>query len=134
MNDFLIDTHIFLWLTFSPEKLSSTTLEQLQNRQNQVLVSAVSFWEISLKYQLGKLHLSGISPHELLPVAHQMGLKILDFSTQELATFYQLPLIEGHKVPFDRLIIWQCITQNKTLVSHDAKLTGYQTIGLNVIS
>lgn len=134
MNNFLIDTHVFLWLTFSPEKLSNNILKQLQDRKNQVSVSAISFWEISLKYQLGKLHLSNTLPHELLHAAKQMGIRILDTTAKELATFFQLPSVEGHKDPFDRLIIWQCITQNMTLVSHDTKLSCYTDLGLKVLS
>lgn len=133
MNSFLIDTHVFLWLNFSPEKLSKTILSKLQDRQNQVFVSVISFWEISLKYQLGKLSLSGILPHELLPVSAQMGIEIANISPIEFASFFQLLTVDGHKDPFDRLIIWQCIMQNKTLVSHDSKLNDYLNLGLKVL-
>jgi PIN domain nuclease of toxin-antitoxin system len=131
MNNFLIDTHIFLWLNFSPEKLPKTMLTLLQDRQNQVFVSEISFWEISLKYQLGKLSLSGILPHELLPTAEQMGIQIANITPNEFATFFQLPSVDGHKDPFDRLIIWQCICQKKTLMSYDSKLEGYVRVGLD---
>lgn len=133
MNNYLIDTHVFLWLNFSPEKLPKTILSKLQNRQNQVFVSVISFWEISLKYQLGKLSLSGILPHELLPIAAQMGIEVANISPIEFARFFQLPSVDGHKDPFDRLIIWQCIMQNKTLVSHDSKLNEYLKLGLHVL-
>ncbi len=131
MNNFLIDTHVFLWLNFSPEKLPQTTLKLLQDTKNQVSVSVISFWEISLKYQLGKLSLSGVLPQELLQAAEHMGIQIANITPNEFATFFQLPSVDGHKDPFDRLIIWQCINQNKTLVSHDSKLDGYVQLGLN---
>ncbi|MDA9271849.1 type II toxin-antitoxin system VapC family toxin [bacterium] len=131
-NHFLIDTRMFLWLNFSPEKLSQSTRDQLQDRKSEVFVSVISFWEISLKYQLGKLSLSGILPHELLSAAEQMGIQIANIAPNEFATFCQLPSVDGHKDPFDRLIIWQCIVQNKVLVSHDSKLNEYVKLGLNV--
>ncbi len=134
MNNFLVDTHVFLWLIFSPEKLNDNTLKQLQNRNNLVSVSVITFWEISLKYQLGKLSLSGILPHEFTSIAEQMGIQSANITPNEFATFFQLPSIEGHKDPFDRMLIWQSIKQNKILVSHDAKFEHYLTLGLRVIS
>jgi PIN domain nuclease of toxin-antitoxin system len=131
---FLIDTHVFLWLNFSPEKLSQSTCEHLQDRKNEVFVSVISFWEISLKYQLGKLSLSGILPQELLSATEQMGIQVANIASHEFATFCQLPSVDGHKDPFDRMIIWQCIVQNKILVSHDAKLNDYIKLGLHVLT
>lgn len=133
MNNFLIDTHIFLWLNFSPEKLAQNILNHLQDRKNQVFVSVISFWEISLKYQLGKLNLSGIMPEELLGSAKQMGIEVANLSPSEFASFFKLPLVNGHKDPFDRLIIWQCLMQNRTLVTADSKLDGYIDLGLKVL-
>lgn len=133
MNNFLLDTHVFLWMNFSPEKLDPKLLKQLQDRENHISVSVISFWEISLKYQLGKLSLSGVLPHELLQAAHDMGIEIANITPEEFATFFKLPLDSNHRDPFDRLIIWQCITQNKTLVSHDSKFNNYKNFGLQVI-
>ena len=62
-----------------------------------------------------------------------MGIYIANITSDEFAGFYQLPLIEGHKDPFDRLIIWQCISQSKVLVSHDYKLDAYVHFGLHVL-
>ncbi len=133
MRDFLIDTHILLWLIFSPEKIHEQILKQLEKQENRVSVSSVSFWEIALKYRLGKLSLSGVLPHELPRLATQMGIHIANITADEFASFYQLPLVDEHKDPFDRLIIWQCISQNMTLVSRDSKLGRYLDFGLNCL-
>ena len=133
MSNFLIDTHVLMWLIFSPEKLPKHTLASLEDRNNQVSVSSVSFWEISLQYRLGKLKLSGVLPNELPLLVSQMGIQVLNVTADEFACFYQLPLIAEHKDPFDRLIIWQCISQKMVFVSHDSKLDGYADFGLNVL-
>jgi len=133
MRNFLIDTHVLLWLIFSPEKLPSQTRKYLEDPQNQVSVSSISFWEISLKYRLGKLILSGVLPNELPHLVTQMGIQIANITPNEFASFYQLPLVEEHKDPFDRLIIWQCISQQMVFVSHDSKLDAYADFGLNYI-
>jgi PIN domain nuclease of toxin-antitoxin system len=130
MNNFLIDTHILLWLFFSPEKLQKTTLAKLKDPKNVISVSSISFWEISLKYRLGKLGLNGVLPNELPMFATQMGLHIVNITADEFANFYKLPLMKEHKDPFDRMIIWQCISQKMVFISHDSRLDEYTRFGL----
>ena len=53
----LLDTCEFLWLVAGDTKLSPKTAAALRDPQNEVFLSVVSFWEISLKHNLGKLPL-----------------------------------------------------------------------------
>ena len=53
----LLDTCEFLWLVTGDSKLSPAVASAVRDPQNQVFLSAVSFWEISLKHSLGKLPL-----------------------------------------------------------------------------
>ncbi|HUX47141.1 MAG TPA: type II toxin-antitoxin system VapC family toxin [Desulfosporosinus sp.] len=127
--NFLLDTHSFLWTLFVPEKLSRSVTQKIKSSDNDVAVSVVTFWEISLKYALGKLELSGVEPDELPSFADQMGLSILPISPSEAASFHKLPRLL-HKDPFDRFIIWQAIQQKMTLISKDREFKEYQKIGL----
>lgn len=133
MNRYIIDTHIFLWLLFDPEKVDTKKLQILQNPKNKVYITNISFWEISLKYALGKLELNGISPEELSDKAQKMGVDILEIDTQNMSSFYKLPKVKTHKDPFDRIIIWKCINDNITLVSQDGKFSEYEKFGLKFI-
>ena len=51
----LLDTGEFLWLVAGDSKLSPALASAVRDLQNQVFLSAVSFWAISLKHSLGKL-------------------------------------------------------------------------------
>lgn len=128
---YVVDTHIFLWLLFDPSKISKEKLEALQESKNLIFISSVSFWEISIKYGLGKLILNGCTPQELPDMAVRMGLEIMDVTVSELATSYNLPRL--HKDPFDRLRIHQCIGRKMTLVSEDGKFDGYKEYGLDIL-
>lgn len=130
MNIYLIDTHIFLWLIFEPAKIDNLKLEILKNPKNKIYISSITFWEISLKYNLGKLELNGLRPEELPTVAQKMGLEILEIDTNTMASFYKLPKVNTHKDPFDRIIIWKCINDNLTLISKDRKFPEYEKYGL----
>lgn len=133
MKKYLIDTHIFLWLIFDPDKIDKKKLELLKNRKNKVFIAGISFWEISLKYYLGKLELSGLKPDELPKIAEQMGLEVIDINEDVMASFYKLPKIETHKDPFDRIIIWKCIGDGLALITQDRKFQEYQPYGLNFL-
>jgi len=128
----LLDTHVFLWAVFAPKKLSADTRALIQNINNVLLLSTISFWEISLKYARGKLELHGCSPEDLLGVASSMHLELLQPSPDELASFHRLPRV-AHKDPFDRLIIWQALQNKLILISGDQRLSDYESLGLKVI-
>ena len=125
----LLDTHVFLWLLFTPDKLSETVISEIKSPNNDVAVSVVTFWEISLKYALGKLELTGVKPEELPDFAAQMNLEILPITAAEASTFHKLPRL-SHKDPFDRIIIWQAIQRKMTLVSKDRDFKTYHKFGL----
>ncbi|MBK8508521.1 MAG: type II toxin-antitoxin system VapC family toxin [Candidatus Competibacteraceae bacterium] len=127
-----MDTHVFLWAVFAPKKLSADTRALIQNINNVLLLSTISFWEISLKYAIGKLELHGCSPEDLLGVASAMHLELLQLSPDELASFHRLPRV-AHKDPFDRLIIWQALQNKLILISGDQRLSDYDSLGLKVI-
>lgn len=130
--NYLLDTHTFLWAVFDPDRLGSKARTILRDPGQIIHIGAVSFWEISLKYALGKLELFNIQPDQFPEVAQRMKFEILNLTAQEAASFYKLPKV-GHQDPFDRLIIWQAIHRKMVLVSKDKQLKRYQDIGLKVV-
>ncbi len=129
---YLLDTHTLLWVLFDDEKLSETAKAAIKNPDNEIYASIVSYWEISLKYALGKLELVGITPEGLPKEAKKIDIETLEISEEEASTFYRLPKVK-HKDPFDRLIIWQAINRNMTLISKDKPLEEYQKFGLKML-
>ncbi len=129
---YLLDTHILLWVLFEDEKLSEEVRDAIRNPDNEIYVSTITYWEISLKYSIGKIELDKITPEELPEKAREIGIKTLDISEYEVSTFYKLPKIK-HKDPFDRLIIWQAINRNITLISKDKEISDYQKFGLKIL-
>jgi PIN domain nuclease of toxin-antitoxin system len=129
---YLLDTHSFLWVLFDDKKLSKKVKEIIKNPGNEIYVSIITYWEISLKYSIGKLELEGITPDELPNNAKEVGIETLDISEEETSTFYKVPKLK-HKDPFDRLIIWQAIKRNIILISKDEDINNYQQIGLKFI-
>lgn len=129
----LLDTHALLWSLIEPGRLSATARTRIEDPHAQVAVSAVSFWEIAIKTNLGKLTVAGASPETLLEAAQQQGFDLLPLEPRLAATFSKLPLDPQHRDPFDRMLVWQAISQGYTLVSRDRKITNNTQSGLTVL-
>lgn len=126
----VLDTHSLLWAIIAPEKLSASMRGAIADPTNEIHVSTVSFWEISLKCSLGKLEITGCSPEDLVKISRQMGLTITAPSAEESAGFHCLPKAT-HKDPFDRMLIWQCLQREWTLITRDRGLDEYRALGLS---
>jgi PIN domain nuclease of toxin-antitoxin system len=129
---YLLDTHAFLWTLFDDERLSKNAAAAIKNPENDIYVSVVTYWEISLKYAIRKIELNGISPDELPQKAMEAGIETVQVSEQQAASFHRLPRLK-HKDSFDRLIVWQAINTNITLISKDKELKKYAKHGLSIL-
>ena len=130
--NFLVDTHYLLWSLIEPSRIKKNAAEILTDTQTIKYVSKISFWEIALKYSIGKLKLEGTTPEEILGASRESGFKVLDIGEDDIVTSHLLPFIENHRDPFNRLIVWQCIRNNIVLVTADIRLRGYEPHGLKV--
>ncbi|MCC5929274.1 MAG: type II toxin-antitoxin system VapC family toxin [Cyclobacteriaceae bacterium] len=130
---YLLDTHVILWLAFRDDKLSPKARKLLLNRDTDIYLSAVSFWEISIKYQMGKLDLKQYTPGTLLDgFVQYYDCHFLNLEIKDAASFFQLDK-QPHKDPFDRMLIWQALENDLTFISNDENIKMYQDTGLKVI-
>ena len=130
---YLLDTHIFLWSIFSPEKIGKEIKDILLDSNYEKYISSISFLEISIKYAIGKLKLNGTNPEEVYKKSIESGYNHLEIKGNEFSSFYKLPFYLNHKDPFDRLIIWQCLLNNIILLTNDAEIKSYTQLGLQLI-
>lgn len=104
-------------------------MKRLLMPETSVYFSSISFWEISLKFSIGKLNLKGGGPDSLLEAAKEQGFKFITVSEQDALGFANVPR-HIHSDPFDRMLIWQAVSRGLTLVSAEAQLSEYQALGL----
>jgi PIN domain nuclease of toxin-antitoxin system len=129
--NYLLDTHTFLWTVASSDKLPKNVQKTIINSNNEIFVSAVTFWEIAIKFRLGKLDLGGLNPNEFLRIAEEMEFQTINLSAEESSSYFQLKE-EQHKDPFDRMLVWQAIQRNLTIISKDRKLEQFSDFGLMI--
>jgi len=131
--EYLIDTHVFIWALMDTKKISKKTFEILEDENNTVYISSMSFWEIAIKVQSKKLELHGINVLQLPHIAKQLNFTILDPQTYDYVSISQIPLKENHHDPFDRMLIQQAIRNDLVLISKDEKFQQYEENGLQLM-
>ncbi len=131
--NYLVDTHYLIWSLFDPDKIAPIHREVLLDARSTKYVSRISYWEIALKYGLGKLQLEGVTPESLLEIAVDAGYEVYDVTEDDLITSYRLPISKTHRDPFDRLLVWQCIRNNLVFISADKRLREYTEHGLKLV-
>jgi len=120
---FLLDTHCWLWLQASPERLSAELLSSLEDPDNDFFLSAASSWEIAVKYALGKLPLP--EPPALYVPSRMAASATRGMSVEHTHTLRVAELPPHHRDPFDRLLIAQAQIESCTLVTVDPQFEAY---------
>lgn len=116
---YLLDTHVFLWVVTDDPRLSGQARSRL-HEADALYVSAASFWEISIKAALGKIH---ADVQELAKSLSLSGLAELPITVQHAARVAGLP--PHHADPFDRLLIAQAQSEPLYLLTADRALAHY---------
>ena len=130
--NYLLDTHYILWTLFEPHRIKNKILRIFKAADDVKLVSGISLWEISLKYSIGKLDLSGTNPEEIHEKISESGFEIVPVDNMILASYYKLPKNDNHKDPFDRLLIWQAMVNDFVFITADKTIEQYIQYGLKV--
>jgi PIN domain nuclease of toxin-antitoxin system len=116
----LIDTHILLWWLNEDPLMPARADALLFDPSNQVFVSAICIWEISIKTAIGKLE---ADVQELLATIPKSGFLPLPFTLEHAAAVHGLP--DLHKDPFDRALVAQARLEPMHLVTHDDLIAAY---------
>lgn len=119
---FLLDTQILLWAAGQPERLSRAARKILKDPENELLFSAASIWEITIKNSLGRADFR-VEPRVLRRGLLDNGYAELAITSQHAVNTDSLPPL--HKDPFDRILVAQAISEGITLLTGDVQLAKY---------
>ena len=120
----ILDTHVLLWMRLGQAQLGTGTRLEIEQawRSGEVCVSAISFWEVALLKDKGRIRLPedvGIWRREQLgqgvveiPVDGEIGIR-----ANELADF--------HADPADRLIVATALVGGHQLVTADRRILAW---------
>ncbi len=116
----LLDTHILLWWLADDPRLPAAAADIIADRETDVLVSAATAWEISIKQAAGRLE----APDDFLDAVAANEFVTLAISAEHAMAAGRLP--PRHGDPFDRMLIAQAQIEALTLVSVDSRFSEYE--------
>ncbi|MBW4586913.1 type II toxin-antitoxin system VapC family toxin [Aetokthonos hydrillicola Thurmond2011] len=119
----LLDTHIFLWFISDNIKLSDPLKDLIENENNISYLSIASLWEMSIKYNLGKLKLNTSYEAFIEEEIVKSNIKLLNIDLEHLKL--NATLAFHHRDPFDRLIIAQSMGESIPIVTADTIFNKY---------
>jgi PIN domain nuclease of toxin-antitoxin system len=119
----LLDTQILLWVAGQPDRLSARAKRMLNDPGNELLFSAASLWEITIKNALGRDDFR-VEPRVLRRALLDNGYVELPITSDHAVNVDGLPPL--HKDPFDRLLIAQALVEGITLLTADKNLARYR--------
>ena len=129
---YLLDTHTFIWSVAQSNLIPDRTRQELRDPGNEVFISAVNLWEISIKTRIRKIDLGGVTVDNLIDLAEEIGFQLIGLSPEEAVSYGTLSE-DSHFDPFDRMLIWQAIRRNLTMVSRDSEFEKFVPHGLRLV-
>jgi PIN domain nuclease of toxin-antitoxin system len=119
----LLDTHAFLWWVTDDPQLSDMARAAITDTDNEVLVSAVSAWEMATKHRLGKLGSAAGAVSGFAELVAADGFT-------HLPVTYRHALLAGsyshaHRDPFDRMLAAQSALEAVPLVTRDQAFAAF---------
>jgi PIN domain nuclease of toxin-antitoxin system len=118
----LLDTNVLLWTLAGSPRVADQR-ERIESGDNEVHVSAATWWEIAIKIGIGKLD---VDLAALRRAARESGFAELAVQGTHAQQLLDLPPL--HKDPFDRMLVAQAMAEPMRLLTSDALLTRYADI------
>lgn len=122
----LLDSHFALWLTLDRSHLSVAEMALLSDTANEVAASAVSIWELRIKWE--KRFTSGerkgkVDPQVVLQTLRRLGVPVFDLTADHVATV--LRTAASNNDPFDEQLLIHAQELGMRLLTRDKKLVDH---------
>lgn len=123
----MLDTHTLVWWVTGDSQLSTAAgaaIAKEQQDAGQILVSAITPWEIAMLVQKGRMALAMDLDEWLTAVEGLDALQMVPISSRVAVQSVQLPG-NFHRDPADRLIVALAREVNAPLITADEKIHAY---------
>jgi len=116
----LLDTHIWVWISLEPWRITSEVNQALSDPANELWVSAVSVWEIVTLLEKKRVQFDEGLHSWVANTKRELGLREAPLSFDVVLDLPFTPL--KHKDPADRLLVATARILDLTLVTADTRL------------
>ena len=119
-NNFLLDTHVFIWAMEESKRLSQDIKDKIINPRNKIFISVATVWEIVIKKAIKQIRLN----FDIETSIRNAGFEVVPIKLPHALGVEKLPL--HHRDPFDRVLISQAKAENLILITADRKIWKYR--------
>jgi PIN domain nuclease of toxin-antitoxin system len=125
---YLLDTHVLIFLGSGDiDRIGEEALKVYQDPETRVYVSQISFWEMAIKINIGKLHIP-IGLKNVMESSQQAGIETISVQNSHILNYQSLEAQEDHRDPFDRYIIATALSEKLKILSNDSKFDIYNDV------
>lgn len=119
----LLDTHAFIWWFAGSEQLPLSARRLIAGDDNDVLISAASAWEITIKHRKGKLPAADPLVSDMIGAIAGQDFEELAVTVDDAARAGALP--GPLRDLFDRILIAQALSRDLVLISNESVFDRY---------
>jgi PIN domain nuclease of toxin-antitoxin system len=121
----ILDTHAWIWWNSAPDKLSAAARAAIDGA-DQLGVSAISCWEVSMLVAKGRL---GLDRDVLTWVQEALPEELVQLLPVSPTIAVRAGALESfHGDPADRLIVATALELNGALVTRDGRIRDYEPV------
>jgi PIN domain nuclease of toxin-antitoxin system len=124
----LLDTHAYYWWRADRKRLSTRARAAIEDRGNDLFVSAATVWELAIKAHNKSWESARLLLLDLEQVMSDAGAQALPISLAHAREAGSLPLV--HRDPFDRMLVAQARVDEIQLVSNETLFDAYGVLRL----
>jgi PIN domain nuclease of toxin-antitoxin system len=118
----LLDTHTLIWFSENDPQISQHAKDAIQTPGHKWFVSRVTYWEMAIKFSIGKLAVKQ-TLDQIMAEVRSNYFEVLPIEDSHILMVETLPFL--HRDPFDRMLIAQALTEDFTLVSNEKLFDDY---------
>lgn len=118
--NFILDTHTLVWWINRSPELSETAAEAISSFDNTIFISAISAFEITNKFRLGKWSSVRNLAAFFETIVFEEGFKMLSITAENAQLAGTIANV--HRDPFDRIIAAQAISIDATVITKDDQI------------
>ena len=137
MQRYLIDTNIFIYWATDIDLINNDVMMLLNEPDALMYISSASVMEMVVGYNNKSFDVRRWKSAEEMvrSIEDEYFIQILPFQREHLQTYARLRanVAQGHKDPFDHMIISHAITEHIPLISSDRRFPFYRRQGLRLI-
>ena len=123
---YLLDTHALIWWMLDAAELSNRARRIIAEKENAILVSAATLWEIAIKQRKGLLRGCDDYLREYPSRHARWGFGTLSIGPEDAVAAGSLEW--SHSDPFDRMLVAQSQNSNIPLLTCDDGINAYHPL------